>query len=67
MDPLVKALSIAVGLIFLAMVMVNAAPEFFGGSKVKPLFGMSADALAGNHRDQPAKDAGTTPLDGGAR
>ncbi len=44
-----KLLSVTVAVLFALGVMLTAANLFFfGSSKVRPLFGLSADALAGD-------------------
>jgi hypothetical protein len=51
-----KVAAVLVALLFLLGAMLTAVTELFGGSKVRPLFGMSADALAGPIEARP--DAG---------
>lgn len=51
-----KVAAVLVALLFLLGAMLTAVTELFGGSKVRPLFGMSADALAGPLEARP--DAG---------
>jgi len=51
-----KVAAVLVALLFLLGAMLTAVTELFGGSKVRPLFGMSADALAGPVEARP--DAG---------
>lgn len=51
-----QSLALVVGLLFALGVVLSAGSIFyFGSSKVRPLFGMSADALAG---DAGRPDAG---------
>lgn len=45
MEKVLKPLVVVVALAFLGGVMLATADQFFGGSKVRNLFGMSADAL----------------------
>lgn len=55
-DKVLKPLSILIGVVFTLGVMLVTGELFFGSSKIKPLFGMSADALAG---PSPRADGGT--------
>lgn len=54
---ILKTLAILAALAFLGGVMLTTVDNLFGGSKVRPLFGMSADALAGPTMD----DGGLSP------
>lgn len=51
MKPVLKLLAVSVALLFLLGAMLTAVTELFGGSKVRPLFGMSMDALAATTGD----------------
>lgn len=62
MQVILKTLVVIVALVFLGVVMLSTADEFFGGSKVRTLFGMSADALAGD----PLVEKRKARMDGGA-
>ncbi|ATB47190.1 hypothetical protein [Corallococcus macrosporus] len=63
-----RQVTIVIALIGLAVVVVTGAATFFGGTKVRPLFGMSADALAGTSikdrtmRITPEPDAGIAQM-----
>lgn len=51
MKSVLKLLAVSVALLFLLGAMLTAVTELFGGSKVRPLFGMSMDALAAGPGD----------------
>lgn len=51
----VKPLTVVVAVIVGALLICFGSAVFLGGTKMRPLFGMSADALAG---PMPARDAG---------
>ncbi|MBL8909819.1 MAG: hypothetical protein JNM17_03850 [Archangium sp.] len=51
MKSVLKLLAVSVALLFLLGAMLTAVTELFGGSKVRPLFGMSMDALAAGPAD----------------
>jgi hypothetical protein len=54
-----KLLALSLAVLFLLGVVATAVPIFFGGSKVKTLFGESQDALAGETTERAAAaDAG---------
>lgn len=54
-----KLLALSLAVLFLLGVVATAVPIFFGGSKVKTLFGESRDALAGETTERAAAaDAG---------
>jgi hypothetical protein len=58
MTRLLKVLAVTMGLVFAFAVVVAAGGTFFfGSSKVRPLFGMSAEALEGP-RDAGTRDGG---------
>jgi|GEM_PF-3797222 len=70
---LLRTMTVTLALLALGIVTVTTAASFFGGTKIRPLFGMSAEALAGQHtatspEDTSAPDAGLeqTPDAGGA-
>jgi hypothetical protein len=46
MRSVLKLLAVSVAVLFLIGAMLTAVTELFGGSKVRPLFGMSMEALA---------------------
>ncbi len=50
-----KPVSIVVAVIVGALLICFGSAVFLGGTKMRPLFGMSADALAG---PTPTRDAG---------
>lgn len=58
MKSVLKVASVTVAVLFALGVMISTVDLFFGSSKIRPLFGMSAEALAG-HADGGA-DAGTS-------
>ena len=70
-----KGAALTVAVLFLVGAMLTAVVELFAGSKVRPLFGMSADALAGETQVEKrskvkklsefAADAGA-PVDAGS-
>ncbi len=67
-----RMMTVTLALLALGIVTVTAAGSFFGGTKIRPLFGMSAEALAGRStatgsEDASAPDAGLeqTPDAGG--
>ncbi len=65
---IVKALAVLVAIVFAIGVITLFADPFFGSSKIKPLFGMSAEALARGHLDGGASVSRTAPrpdTDGG--
>lgn len=59
---LLQSLALVVGVLFALGVVLSAGSIFyFGSSKVRPLFGMSADALAGDaplQVEKRSRDAG---------
>lgn len=65
-----KALSVIIALSVLGLALLVTSAQALFGTKVAPLFGMSADALANNAEAAPRKatDGGNNSLpDGGAR
>lgn len=62
MKSVLKVASVTVAVLFALGVMISTVDLFFGSSKIRPLFGMSADALAGDggvHR-RAATDGGAS-------
>ncbi|MGV3624443.1 MAG: hypothetical protein ACO1OB_26730 [Archangium sp.] len=60
---LLKTLAVTIAVLFTAVVVLTTGELFFGSSKIKPLFGMSQDALAQNSLEQRTSkaDAGVRP------
>lgn len=48
MKTLLKTAAITVAVLFVLGVVLTTTDLFFGSSKIRPLFGMSAEALAGD-------------------
>jgi hypothetical protein len=48
MKTLIKTAAITVAVLFVLGVVLTTTDLFFGSSKIRPLFGMSAEALAGD-------------------
>ena len=63
MQPVLKFFAIVTGVLFaLGVVLTTGQIFFFGSSKIRPLFGLSAEALAGDGK--PRKDpSDPKPLD----
>lgn len=55
---ILKALAVLVAVVFALGVITLFADPFFGSSKIKPLFGMSAEALAGDPKRMTRNDGG---------
>lgn len=63
---IVSGLALSVAVVFTLVVTFTTAELFFGSSKIKPLFGMSEEALARSAADgghpyepkRPARDGG---------
>lgn len=56
---ILRALALTIAVLFTLVVVLTTGELFFGSSKIKPLFGMSQEALAQNSLEQ--RDAGTRP------
>ncbi len=63
---LLKTLALTVALLFLVGAVTTASWQYLFGTKIGPLFGMSADALAGTATEAPGPDAGPAEPDAGA-
>ncbi len=64
MTPALKSAAITVAVLFaIGVTLAGTTDLFFGSSKIRPLFGMSADALAGDPREDDSRDGGVS--DGG--
>lgn len=59
MKSVLKMLAVTVALLFLLGAMLTAVADLFGDSKVRPLFGMSMDALAATPDAGPVQKANT--------
>ncbi len=59
MTPALKTAAITVAVLFaIGVTLAGTVDLFFGSSKIRPLFGMSADALRGDFAVDAGVDAG---------
>lgn len=64
MTPALKTAALTVAVLFvIGVTLAGTADLFFGSSKIRPLFGMSADALSGDPKEDDSRDGGVR--DGG--